>query len=307
MDLNNDGIRDVIHGSGGGPCQLYYGNSDGTFKDMGPIQVNGDKLHLYYYSFYEVTDWNEDGLWDLIGFGAKEDTYTLYINEGTKEQYLFNKELKTKEEGGIGFPDLPSTRNCPSIVDFDYDGKKDLLNGISSGGYVEFYKNQGTNSSPSFNYDDKVIVTNDGGNTWTEKGLEAKIDVVDLNGDGRWDIIAGGCGGGKPATEQFLYISYGYGDGQVSNQNIKTATLNHNIAKQVIVTRIKGEYKISNTNEKSVNISLFNMRGISVISNLSLRAKESITISDLGGQSFYVLNISSSNGETFSKKIITFD
>lgn len=301
MDLNNDGIKDVIHGGGGGPCQLYYGNSHGTVKKMGPLQVGGKDLHLYYYSFYEVTDWNEDGLWDLIAFGAKEQTITLYINEGTKEQYLFNSELVTKSEGGVGFPELSPTRVCPVVVDFDYDGKKDLLLGNSNGGGLKFYKNVGSNSSPEFDYSSGITVTNDAGEHWTDSKLEVKVDIADLNGDGLLDIIVGGAGGGKPTTEQYLYISYGYGE-TANNNQVSFINNDNNIS----IKRAKSGYTISNISGNNVTFSVFNMKGTTINSNVKLDAKKSITLNNLNGGIFYLVKFKSSS-QKITRKIMAID
>ena len=39
----------------------------------------------------------------------------------------------------------------PFVYDWDSDGKKDLICGQFSSGYVNFFKNYGTNNSPVFN------------------------------------------------------------------------------------------------------------------------------------------------------------
>jgi hypothetical protein len=39
----------------------------------------------------------------------------------------------------------------PAVADFDADGKKDLLVGQFSYGYINFYKNTGTNAAPVLN------------------------------------------------------------------------------------------------------------------------------------------------------------
>jgi hypothetical protein len=38
----------------------------------------------------------------------------------------------------------------PVVYDWDGDGRKDIVTGQYSGGYVRFYRNTGTNNNPSF-------------------------------------------------------------------------------------------------------------------------------------------------------------
>ncbi|MEN8209512.1 MAG: hypothetical protein ABFR50_09710 [Candidatus Fermentibacteria bacterium] len=40
---------------------------------------------------------------------------------------------------------------APCVVDWDGDTLKDLITGQFSGGYIRFYKNEGTNEAPVFN------------------------------------------------------------------------------------------------------------------------------------------------------------
>lgn len=305
VDLNNDGIKDLIHGGGNGPASLYYGKSDGTFESQGAVQVTGKDLNPAYYTFFEVTDWNEDGLWDLIAFGTfprtpgYKEIYALYLNEGTKDQYLFNAETL------IDCPDrLPATRNCPAIVDFDYDGKKDFLNGTSEGRGIEFFKNKGTNKAPVVAWDDKLVLENDGGDTWTEVGMEAKIDVADLNGDGKWDIIVGGAGGNKPKPEPYVYISYGYGGGSITAVEKQYALASNDFAKNITVGSVKGEYCVKNSSGKDVTISMYNVKGALVLSERSLRVNHSISLGHLSGNNVYILQMTA-GGQTANRRIIT--
>lgn len=74
-------------------------------------------------------------------------------------------------------------RASPVVVDWNNDGKKDLLSGNDNGNIILFL-NSGTNSSPIFNYSSNLM---SGGNPI--QYYRTSPEVYDLNQDGKKDLI----------------------------------------------------------------------------------------------------------------------
>ncbi|OGB65655.1 MAG: hypothetical protein A2Y94_15495 [Caldithrix sp. RBG_13_44_9] len=76
-------------------------------------------------------------------------------------------------------------RASPVVVDWNNDGKKDLLSGNDLG-YVKLFLNSGTNSSPVFNSSTNLM---SGGNPI--QYYRTSPEVYDLNQDGKKDLLVG--------------------------------------------------------------------------------------------------------------------
>lgn len=311
MDLDNDGIKDLFFGQPNGRLTHYKGKGHLIFDPVGTegdLQVNSKDFTMYYYAFPEIVDWNDDGLWDLIAHGKHnwDDAPNLlvFINEGTAGQYVFSKELQYQNEGGIGFPYI-EPRVVPTVADLDYDGKKDIILGAANG-EIHFYSNQGTNSAPLFDFDSKVVLTNDSGKYWTTVLPEVKPDIADLNGDGRLDIITGGCGNGKGeggGSELDVYISYGYGD-VGNNKIIKNSASLHN-EKLFEIKVMNGKCHIANESDNDVSVSLYNLRGLEIVKKQKLSSKKSVVFTNLTIGNFYIAKIMNSEFVVSKKVLIT--
>lgn len=183
--------------------------------DEGYIQAEGKVLNMYYFSFPVVTDWNEDGLLDIIvtgnGPSKKQCNLPIYLNKGTETTYKFEAPLVHKEDGGLGLPFM-EPRIAPQVIDLDGDGKKDLIIGKNS--YqpfagMDFYRNIGTNAVPEL-ADPVPILDINGSGDWAPNATGGKDEAechptfADWNGDGILDIIIGGESGWNN-----LHISYG--------------------------------------------------------------------------------------------------
>ncbi|MFH2002212.1 MAG: VCBS repeat-containing protein, partial [Planctomycetota bacterium] len=127
-------------------------------------------------------DWNEDGKKDLIT-GERDGFIRIYLNTNTDEEPIFNGYDKVKL-GGIDF-DCGST-SVPCIVDWNNDGKKDLLCGEDNG-KIFLLINEGTNAVPLFN---SSVFLKEAFND-IDVGTRASPTVVDWNRDGNKDLIVG--------------------------------------------------------------------------------------------------------------------
>jgi len=131
------------------------------------------------YSKIHMADWDGDGLKDLlIGHNS---TIIFYKNAGTKSRPLFKAPVTVDPPEGK-FASRPS----PYVVDWDRDGRKDLLVSTEPR-TLAFYRNVGTAKAPKLGAPVIVELKGDG----FEKGYRNRIEVVDWNNDGKLDILVG--------------------------------------------------------------------------------------------------------------------
>jgi hypothetical protein len=146
-----------------------------------------------------VTDWNADGLPDLL-VGGSLGKILFYPNRGTKSQprYSYARLITTAD----GKPLDVGWSSAPLVVDWDGDGLVDLLSGAERN-CILFYKNEGQPGAPRLVNRGFVTV---GGErlalpvTPVPKSPPGVypldyypvLDAVDWNHDGRVDLLAGG-------------------------------------------------------------------------------------------------------------------
>lgn len=171
-----------------GESHLYFFTRDAlgelSFKEK--LKANGSLIDVGFNSCPEVVDWNEDGLLDLLvsmdSNGGGPTPIRLYLNSGTKSDYLFTNYTTLKAVG----VEIKHSRCMICVYDLNSDGKKDLIVG-ESGGLINFYENIGSNSSPMLQ---KTGPIKSGGATIKLNG-DTRLCVDDWNSDGAPDIIAG--------------------------------------------------------------------------------------------------------------------
>lgn len=177
FDWNGDGKKDIIAGayySG----RIYVYLNTGTNKE--PIFNNRMKIHGVTVSrsskSHRVVDWNNDGKKDLI-IGSSSGEVSLFINKGINlnQQIIFGKEIKLND-GDLSVGSFSS----PAIVDWNGDGKKDLIVGNRTGN-VYVFLNVAEDYAPAFD----------------SKGIKTDISVdgyatpfiTDWNNDGKFDVL----------------------------------------------------------------------------------------------------------------------
>ncbi len=179
FDWNEDGKKDIITGSDGGQVYVYL--SSGTNKE--PIFDKPTKIpvvEVQRLSDPYIADWDSDGKKDII-VGQASGEVSVFFNMGTNQSPLFSGGIKLNNgELDVGF------FSSPAIVDWNADGKKDLLVGNSRGNVYVFF-NIGDNSQPRF--------SDDGMKTQISVSNYATPYVTDWNGDGKFDIVCGSSDG----------------------------------------------------------------------------------------------------------------
>ena len=136
---------------------------------------------------FDLADWDGDGLADLVtgSFGGKLEWYR---NEGKADTPTFSP--------GKPFFDLSLAYNShPRIVDFNQDGRLDLLLGVNWG-TVSLYLNTEIAKEPSLGAS-RLMQWSDGTNLNIRElnGDDTTPELADLDGDGVLDLISGGKNG----------------------------------------------------------------------------------------------------------------
>jgi hypothetical protein len=147
---------------------------------MFPVQTNCQGR-------FDVADWDGDGLADLVtgSFGGK---LVWYRNEGQKDKPRFGT--------GEPFCDISLAYNShPRVVDFNKDGRLDMLLGVNWG-TVSLFLNTTAPGSPSLSAS-RLLQWTDGTNLNLRKqnSDDTTPEQADLDGDGVLDLISGGKNG----------------------------------------------------------------------------------------------------------------
>jgi hypothetical protein len=189
FDWNEDGKKDIITGSDSGQVYVYlnsWANPQVIFDK--PVKIPG--VEVQRLSDPYIADYNSDGKKDVI-VGQASGEVSVFINMGTNQSPLYAAEMKLND-GALDVGQYSSV----SMVDWNADGKKDLLVGNSRGNVYVFF-NIGDNSQPRF--------SDDGMKTQISVSNYATPYVADWNADGKFDIVCGS-GDGK------VYIFINGGD-----------------------------------------------------------------------------------------------
>ncbi|MBN1670357.1 MAG: VCBS repeat-containing protein [Kiritimatiellae bacterium] len=185
VDWNSDGKKDLLVGERDGHVRIYLNtgtDASPAFSSYSYLKVAGSAWDCGYSALPYPVDWNNDGKKDLV-VGEDAGRIYLLLNAGTDAAPVFNSA--TLLRNGSATLDIGS-RACPCVVDWDGDGKKDLLVGEYSG-RIFFFANTGTDAAPAFNGSTLLAA---GGST-LDVGMTSRPAVVDWNSDGKLDILCG--------------------------------------------------------------------------------------------------------------------
>lgn len=200
MDWNSDGKKDLLSGDTKGQIWLYLNSGTqeepklaagtrveaegkpivGIRRKRG-VQMDPDAL-IGIYSKIHFGDWNGDGLRDLLvgQTGPGGHDVLFYRNTGTEDQPKFGKPEP------LELPGPKMSRPSPYIVDWDLDGKLDIVFGTERPP-LYFFRNVGTEGNPKLEPGKKLNLV---GDEFT-KGCRCRIDVSDWNNDGTPDLLVG--------------------------------------------------------------------------------------------------------------------
>jgi len=113
------------------------------------LQAGAAPLYVGDQAIPCVTDWNGDGLKDLIVGYRFADKLAVFLNVGTDTQPVFQSSTNLQAAGAdIQWPSTGCGAPAPWVCDYDQDGRRDLLVGTGAEGYVYFYRNVGSDAQP---------------------------------------------------------------------------------------------------------------------------------------------------------------
>jgi hypothetical protein len=211
VDFDNDGDQDIIVGIDdwsdygwdnaydkngnwtNGPLRGFVyllENKDGKYVNNGKILADGQPLETFGAPGANMADFDNDGKLDIL-CGEFLDKISWYKNVGTRSNPKFGKGRFMLDENGDTIR-LHIEMITPVAIDFDNDGKIDLLVGDEDG-RVAFIKNTGKvkNKIPLFK--SPVYLKQKADNL--KFGALATPFNVDWDGDGKDDIISGNSAG----------------------------------------------------------------------------------------------------------------
>lgn len=137
VDLNGDGQLDIVATSETGMIFWYQRIADTEFTEAVVLKLgDGQVLNVGSFAGCHVVDWDDDGDHDLIVAGQPTpDSDTSQIsfveNQGSRESAAFAAPRPFQIDG----TDIEGARRetFPRVVDWNHDGKKDLLLGLRDG------------------------------------------------------------------------------------------------------------------------------------------------------------------------------
>ena len=196
-DYDHDGHMDIIVANDSMIEFLFHNKGDGTFEEIGldaEIAVDGEG-RTYAGMGVDFSDYNNDGLPDLVITDLANQKYALYQNNGdgsfTYASYTSGISGMTLLHSGWGI----------RFLDYDNDGRKDLL--IAQGhdlDTIELTFPQLHYREPMLlarNIDGKkfVDVSSVSGAVFTKRWVGRGMAIGDINNDGTLDAVVTENGG----------------------------------------------------------------------------------------------------------------
>jgi hypothetical protein len=191
-----DDRKDLLVGLADGTIKIYLniGTEESPIFNEGTTILTGSgNLNVGARATPAFVDWDNNTMIDLV-VGGLDGKIHVYFNCGCSgsKPPLFN----SSETAGYSVIAnntaliVPSERSSPVIMDYDGDGKKDILTG-NTNGQLLFYKNVGTDTEPTFaNYE---LVESNGVQIDLAGMLRSRPSVCYWNGkhDGYLDVLIG--------------------------------------------------------------------------------------------------------------------
>jgi hypothetical protein len=153
-DWNDDGKKDLLVGSMDGNIKIYINTGTDSlpvFNAPELLKTGGTILNLGSRTAPRVTDWNRDGLIDIL-VGEMEG-YVYYLkNVGKKSSPVFDKAEKLFLKSGepLKYPDKTGTpRSRLFVSDWNNDGHYDMLVGGMDGKVMLHLADSGQSDSPA--------------------------------------------------------------------------------------------------------------------------------------------------------------
>jgi hypothetical protein len=196
VDWNNDGLNDLVIGQGPvssqGKVSVYLNSGTAEAPEFSShffAQSAGADLAVAASgclgAFPRVVYWDDDDRKDLL-LGQSDGRVKIFLNNGTDVAPVFDGG-SFLQAGPSGVDIDVGDRATSTVVDWNNDGKKDLAVGAYDG-KLRIYLNQGTDAAPDLAA--AIFAQNNGLDLDYYDGRLSPA-IVDMDGDGRKDLLAG--------------------------------------------------------------------------------------------------------------------
>ncbi len=190
VDLDGDGLDDVLSCTGNGGIILFRRQKDGTFAEgEGLKRADGQEIVGSPGASVHAADWDGDGDLDLAVSIPRQGA-CLLRNTGSRRRPQYGEPEPLKAEDDLTFSRWGN--DAPFMADWDGDGLADLLLGGGDGS-VTFYRRKCAPDDLSLETGRSLVppAFHDEQQTGPEPGRNARLCVCDFNGDGRLDLLVG--------------------------------------------------------------------------------------------------------------------
>ena len=202
-DLNADGLLDAMVGDNSTDKTFGYKNTGSASSptwaaesswdiSMPTAACGGASSPPTTNPRPAIGDMDGDGAPDIILIGYRHGICG-FQNTGTSAAPVWTRNAAWDVPDGT--PSLGNKFNAPTFADLDGDGKLDLMVGQISGTTIYAYQNTGTVTSPVWTYKPSWNYVN------AASILYAAPQLVDLDGDGKFDLIFGNSTGASTAVQ----------------------------------------------------------------------------------------------------------
>ncbi len=184
VDLNNDGLQDLISGDLSGRLRILTNTGTSTNPAFSTDSLNDLLVHVQVdgHANPVFMDLEQDGDLDLF-IGTLTGKMVLYRNTGSAVSPSFNLQDEADNPlSGVNVQKFAS----PDFVDVDNDADLDLFVG-NEGGQLVFFENKGSATAASFDTSENLGAA---GNVNIIAGNNAMPVLVDIDADGDLDLFS---------------------------------------------------------------------------------------------------------------------